>query len=162
MDWLANIRGKEQENQWMENKQVHPIWGPTTGFEYGEIFPLSGKPFFNVVLQRSNLGPYYQLVLPAKIHPVLPFATVPAVLTYRGRNWETLYHGDFPLKRFHTSWKTFAMDNHLRVGDACVFEVMECSRININFRVQILRGDFPAELLPRLSGATPHSPLVLE
>lgn len=38
-------------------------------------------------------------------------------------------------------------DNDLKVGDECLFEIMECCSIIVKMKVQILRGYFPSELL---------------
>ena len=48
-------------------------------------------------------------------------------------------------KRFDSSWKTFVIDNNLKVGDGCVFELMELSEEKLKFRAQILRGDIPSQ-----------------
>lgn len=43
----------------------------------------------------------------------------------------------------------FAHGNELKIGDACVFELMECNSTNVRFKVYILRGDFTPELLAK-------------
>uniref|UniRef100_A0A5B7BYH2 TF-B3 domain-containing protein n=1 Tax=Davidia involucrata TaxID=16924 RepID=A0A5B7BYH2_DAVIN len=164
MDPLASVPGNEVENPRMEHPQAQPVLNhTTTKLEGNEFWPLSGKPFFHLILSKSHVKPSYYLVFPAKIHSVLPCATVPGVLTYRDKNWEIAYIGDRGChKRLDTNWKTFASDNDLKVGDACVFELMECSSTNIKFRVQILRGDFPSELLARVNGETSNTPIVID
>ena len=52
-------------------------------------------------------------------------------------------------------------DNHLKEGDACVFELTERSDKLIKVRVQILRGDFPYELLNSVDGGTRDQPIIL-
>lgn len=47
--------------------------------------------------------------------------------------------------RFRLSWKTFAIDNSLKIGDACVLELEESSDEKFRFRAQILRGDLPSK-----------------
>ncbi|KAL6124654.1 hypothetical protein ACLB2K_077166 [Fragaria x ananassa] len=59
------------------------------------------------------------------------------------------------------SWKAFVDDNNLKVGDGCVFELMECSGTKLMFRVQILRGDIPAELVDKYSGEAAANPFVI-
>ncbi|CAL5331002.1 unnamed protein product [Camellia sinensis] len=135
----------------------------TAESEVDEFWPLSGKPYFHVFLSKSQLKPLYQLHLPVKAHPVLPSSRIPVVLTYRGKNWEIILHGDSSRKRFDPpSWRTFASDNDLKVGDACLFELVEFSSSNHKFRVQILRGDFPSVLLERVNGETPNTPIVVD
>lgn len=102
-------------------------------------------------------------MLPAKIHPVLPSYTIPAVLIYGGKEWNLNCYGTKgSCKRFDGSWRKFAEDNNLKVGDACVFELIEYSSKKLFFRVQILRGDIPPELLQKVVGETEDSPIVIE
>ncbi|KAK9273220.1 hypothetical protein L1049_018027 [Liquidambar formosana] len=154
MDSLACKPNGKAENHQMEDLQAHPLLlkPTTTEMQGDEFWPLSGKPYFHIILTRSHVKPLYQMVIPAKIHSVLPSATIPVVLTYRDKNWEAVYHGEHRShKRFNHSWKTFVNDNNLKTGDACVFELMECNSRNLKFRVQVLRGDIPSKLLDKLS-----------
>ncbi|KAM7472406.1 hypothetical protein LguiA_010589 [Lonicera macranthoides] len=127
-----------------------------------EFWPLSGKPYFDVVLAKSHVHPRYQLSLPNKLHPLLPSATIPAVFTYRGKSWETTFSSKCKQKLVRTHWKSFVDDNDLKVGDACVFELTECCNTHLKFKVQILRGGFPPELLAKVKGGTSDSPIVVE
>ncbi|KAK3015425.1 hypothetical protein RJ639_006543 [Escallonia herrerae] len=146
------------------NKVEYPFKKNPTISEDDEFWPLSGKPYFDVVLTKSHVKPGYHLVFPAKMTPVLPSTTVPAVVTYRGKTWETIFYGDRASKRFDVSWKNFVNDNDLKVGDALVFELVDSSTTLVKFRVQILRGDFPSELLEKVneSGETSDNPIVIE
>lgn len=81
--------------------------------------------------------------------PEFPPVAVPAVLTHRGKKWTVLYHGDSKRRHFEFSdWKRFVTDNNLKMGDACIFEVMESSNVTVRLRVVILRntGYLPPEL----------------
>ncbi|URE05333.1 B3 domain-containing protein [Musa troglodytarum] len=80
--------------------------------------------------------------LPKRIRELLPPSTVPVVLSYGSRTWEVVYYGDQSFQRFGCGWKKFVVDNNLKEGDGCVFELMDTG--NIQFKVQILRGDLPA------------------
>lgn len=53
------------------------------------------------------------------------------------------------------------IDNHLKEGDACVFELTECNKTLVKIRVQILKGDFPSQLLNNVDGGTPDKPIFL-
>jgi hypothetical protein len=55
----------------------------------------------------------------------LPEACTIVVLLCRGRLWATSYCGDLKCKRLDAAWRDFAADNRLRIGDACVFELVE-------------------------------------
>lgn len=97
--------------------------------------------------------PLHVQFLPAKMYDVLPPMEVPAVLMYKGREWKIVYYGGRTKgKRFSTEWKHFVDDNNLRVGDACIFELMACTARKLKLRVQILRGDIPRALQARFHG----------
>lgn len=54
------------------------------------------------------------------------------------------------------------IDNNLQEGDACVFELAECSESFMEIKIQILRGDFPSQLLlASADGTTADKPIVL-
>jgi len=42
----------------------------------------------------------------------------------RGRSWTVSYCGVGKWKRLQGAWRDFARDNGLRLGDACVFELV--------------------------------------
>lgn len=94
------------------------------------------------------------------MHPLLPSQDTQAVLTYKDKTWDVMLNTK--AKRFDFSWRHFVDDNHLKTGDACVFELMECQSTKVIFKVQILRGDFPAELLAKISGETAGAPIIIE
>ncbi|GJN29899.1 hypothetical protein PR202_gb18162 [Eleusine coracana subsp. coracana] len=130
-----------------------------------EITPVSGNnPFFTTVLSRSQVQKQFQLSIPARFQRHLPEARVPAVLLCGGKSWETSYCGDLKVRKLDAAWRDFAVDNRLRVGDACVFELMggagtEAEAGKVVFRVQVLRGDLPEEVTSK--GATSDEPLVI-
>ncbi|KAF8412792.1 hypothetical protein HHK36_000762 [Tetracentron sinense] len=150
------------EPQLTEQESQPQLNHMTTDLQDDEFWPLSGKPYFHCILTKSNVKSGYQLILPVKMHPMLPSALVPVVLTCQNKNWEMLYYGDRNFKRFDPSWRKFVSDNNLKIGDACVFELMECSSKIIKFRVQILNGEIPFEFLSRVNGETLDSPIVIE
>ena len=106
-------------------------------------------------------------VIPARLHRHLPAARVPAVLLCRGRSWAASYCGDLKCKKIDAGWRDFAVDNALRVGDACVFELITPAAGGtgsegdgkVVFRVQVLRGDLPEEITSR--GTTSQDPIVI-
>ncbi|URE05334.1 B3 domain-containing protein [Musa troglodytarum] len=114
---------------------------PVDNATQAKIVPLSGNRFFTCIL--SQTGCYmYRMALPKRIRELLPPSTVPVVLSYGSRTWEVVYYGDQSFQRFGCGWKKFVVDNNLKEGDGCVFELMDTG--NIQFKVQILRGDLPA------------------
>ncbi|XP_030553101.1 B3 domain-containing protein Os04g0386900-like [Rhodamnia argentea] len=131
-----------------------------TGGQEDGYWPLSGKPFFDLILSKSHLYPRYNLFIPAGMQLLLPSQNTRVVLTYKDKTWDVMLYGKG--KRFDSSWRHFVDDNHLKAGDACVFELMECLSTKVTFKVQILRGDLPAELLANISGETAAAPIVIE
>lgn len=102
-------------------------------------------------------------VLPAHFTRILPNKTLPVSLTCSGKKWEMIYLGKGSrINKFGpTGWKTFVVDNMLKVGDFCVFELMENSDVALNFKVRILRGGFPSVFENKEAG-TIDNPIVLE
>ncbi|XP_027080584.1 B3 domain-containing protein Os04g0386900-like isoform X1 [Coffea arabica] len=128
-----------------------------------EYWTISGKkPYFDIILAKSHVGPRFQLFLPTTIVPELPSAMVPVVLTSCGKNWNTVYYGDRTGKRFGPSWKKFASDNELKTGDCCFFELMESTMAQIKFKVIILRGDLPVLRFAEGDGETPEKAIIIE
>ncbi|KAF9626356.1 hypothetical protein IFM89_032772 [Coptis chinensis] len=102
-------------------------------------------------------------VLPVKISRVLPQAVVPVVLTCRNKIWKMNYLGEGSShKRFDSGWKNFVVDNKLKVGDGCVFELTECTTDCIKFRVQFLDGELPPNFADRVDGKSSASPIVID
>ncbi|WJX75919.1 hypothetical protein P8452_59402 [Trifolium repens] len=123
----------------------------TTNMQTDGIKPLSGKPYFHVIISKSHLRPRYAVGPSSNICSTLPFVAVPTILNCRGKSWEMIYNGQKQgqnrCKQFDTNgWGNFVKDNNLKFGDACVFELMENSKDKIVFEVQILRGNPPFEL----------------
>ncbi|MCD9643140.1 hypothetical protein HAX54_030317 [Datura stramonium] len=128
----------------------------------GEYWSLSGKPYIDMILTKSSVRPAYSLYLPKKIRCELPSAGAPAVLTCGRKKWNMLYGGTKSNFKLSIEWRNFVDDNNLKEGDGLVFELSESSASKIHFRVQILRGDFPAELLPEEEeGANSDNPILI-
>ncbi|KAL7083490.1 hypothetical protein ACP275_14G166300 [Erythranthe tilingii] len=128
-----------------------------------EICYLSGKPYFDLVLSKSHLLPN-GLFVPVTISNMLPRTTVPVVLRHGGKTWNMSYVGNVVRRRFDSQWKTFVADNNLKVGDGCVFELMESSGTNLVFKVIIARGDIPPQLQELIDsrGKSDEAPIVLD
>lgn len=147
----------------MQSQREPPTELPTMEPQNGENLPLSGKPYHAFILSKSHVAPICNLVLPAKFHSILPAIVIPTVLFCRGKKWKIDYYGNRRGKALDTKqWRKFVNDNRLKSGDACVFELMECSSSILKFRVQILRGDIPLQLHDKFSGETKDTPIYLE
>ncbi|XP_074580813.1 B3 domain-containing protein Os04g0386900-like [Curcuma longa] len=105
-----------------------------------EIVPLSGNPYFTCTMSRSDVRDY-RLTIPKQFSHHMPGDSVRAILFCGEKMWEVHFccHKDY--KYFRGGWKAFAVDNHMRMGDGCVFELMDKKKMH--FKVQILRGDAP-------------------
>ncbi|XP_047329787.1 B3 domain-containing protein Os04g0386900-like [Impatiens glandulifera] len=136
------------------NEIEYPVDGPH--------WPLSGKPYFHTVLEKSHVRPVCLMGLPVKMQKHLPFASIPIVLTYCGKLWEVMYLGDYTFRRFDAKWKKYVEDNDLKVGDAVVFELDESRNGCTRFRTQILRGDYPARIMNNRNGETSETSIVID
>ncbi|KAK2380760.1 B3 domain-containing protein [Trifolium repens] len=132
----------------------------TTNMQTDGIKPLSGKPYFHVIIYKTQLRPRYAVGPSSNICSTLPFVAVPTILNCRGKSWEMIYNGQNRGKLFDSNgWGNFVKDNNLKLGDACVFELMEHSKDKIVFEVQILRGNSPFEFSG--IGDSEEEPIVL-
>ncbi|XP_004307181.1 PREDICTED: B3 domain-containing protein Os04g0386900-like [Fragaria vesca subsp. vesca] len=91
-----------------------------------EFWPLSGRPYFDIILTKSHVKPIYQMEIPTTLDPNLPAGTsVPMVLSFGENSWEMTYNETKRLKLVDRhSWKAFVDDNSLKAGDGCIFELM--------------------------------------
>ncbi|PIA58646.1 hypothetical protein AQUCO_00500533v1 [Aquilegia coerulea] len=155
---------KQNQTHGCDSQHQSPPQDHTSSISDEEHWPLSDdKPYFHVVFLKSQVSGIYQLVLPTKMSSILPQAVVPVVLTRLDKNWKMNYIGEgLSHKRFDSGWKNFVIDNNLKVGDGCVFELSECSKDCLKFRVQILEGDFPSELLDRVDGKCSDTPILID
>ncbi|CAJ1939706.1 unnamed protein product [Sphenostylis stenocarpa] len=136
----------------------------TTNLQWDEVKPLSGKLYWHTVLARSNLHSRYYMWPPTNVRLKLPSCEVPTTLTCKGKSWDMVYCGQNKQQVFNVAgWKKFAVENCLRIGDACIFELMESSDKKVIFEVQILRGDIPSEILENemITGLSREMPIVL-
>ena len=75
-----------------------------------------------------------------------------------------MFYGGAKTKyKFSTGWKIFADDNNLKEGHGIVFELLECNPYKIEFKIQILREDFLAELVPKdVEGMNTDNPIIIK
>ncbi|XP_073023412.1 B3 domain-containing protein Os04g0386900-like [Primulina eburnea] len=162
---MADASGKKSTRLREKSVDVNKVrFGSTSESPPGEqdqVSHLLSKHFFDAVLTKSQLQ---TLMLPAHMVHLLPRATVPVTLTYGDKDWNLSYRGDCARAAFDSEWRGFVKDNDLKCEDACVFELVENSGKNLKFKVHILRGDLPPEMvaLVNSSGTTSDSPIVLD
>ena len=101
-------------------------------------------------------------VVPRSLAPFLPATTVPAKVTWHGRSWEMRFTGGRQIQRLEAGWRGFALDNGLKLGDGCVFELLDGKAEGVVFRVQVLRADIPAEIRERAGGYTSSTPILID
>ena len=70
------------------------------------------------------------------------------------------YSGHLALKRINSGWREFALDNHLKVGDGCVYELMDSEKLK--FRVQILSGEVPPRSAYEVAGRSSDNPITID
>ncbi|KAK3130381.1 hypothetical protein QOZ80_6BG0492780 [Eleusine coracana subsp. coracana] len=130
----------------------------------GPIQPLSGKPYFTCIMCKSHIQPPFQVVVPKSLAPFLPPNTVPATLTWCGRSWDMRFTGGRQIQRLEAGWRGFALDNGLRLGDGCVFELLDgaAGGGTVRFSVQVLRADIPPAIRERAGGYTSSSPIEID
>ena len=105
--------------------------------------------------------------IPSRLHSHLPGSRVPAVLLFGNQSWAVTYCGELKCKKLGPGWRDFVVANRLRIGDACIFELITPAAGGtgsegdgkVVFRVQVLRGDLPEEITSR--GATSQDPIVI-
>ncbi|PKU68731.1 B3 domain-containing protein Os04g0386900 [Dendrobium catenatum] len=107
-----------------------------------KIVPLEGKPYFTSVMGESSVRSQYFLKIPKKFRPYLPPSSTRIVLCCREKEWFAKYKVYKNVKVIREGWKQFVVDNDLKIGDGCVFELMNDKELKI--RVQILNGELPA------------------
>ncbi|KAK9065656.1 hypothetical protein SSX86_015057 [Deinandra increscens subsp. villosa] len=139
----------------------------TDGERDPDTWPLSGKPYFCVVLKASHLANTFKMFIPRFLSEKLPVGEIPAKIMYRGKVWDLLYLGDQGISHCRLekeTWGKFATDNNLAVGNACVFELTEGrpESTSIKFKVQILKDSFPTELEDKAEGGKFENPITIE
>uniref|UniRef100_A0A0E0KPT0 TF-B3 domain-containing protein n=1 Tax=Oryza punctata TaxID=4537 RepID=A0A0E0KPT0_ORYPU len=132
------------------------------------VLPLLGKPYFTCIMCKSHVQPPFQVVVPRSFAPLLPSKTTPATLAWRGRSWGMRFTGGRLIQRLEAGWRGFAVDNDLRLGDGCVFELVDGGgggdgeHERVEFRVQVLRAEIPARIRGRAGGYTSATPIVID
>ncbi|XP_073274824.1 B3 domain-containing protein Os11g0197600-like [Primulina huaijiensis] len=69
---------------------------------------------------------------------MLPYGKNSLILVCEGKTWPVNYIRGKEKATLTSGWRNFVEDNDIKVGDACVLEVVE--RINLTFNVIIFRG----------------------
>ncbi|CAI9095020.1 OLC1v1030872C1 [Oldenlandia corymbosa var. corymbosa] len=140
---------------------------PNVDADDTEHYTLSGtKPYFDLVLKNTNVGQYSKVYIPTKITSELPSSKAPVVLTSHGKRWRTTTPKLFQGKK-NFGWRKFVVDNGLKVGDCCFFELIEANNTRVVFKVIILRG-FPASQSGETSegadgdGDTEEKPIIIK
>ncbi|KAI3984617.1 hypothetical protein MKX01_003980 [Papaver californicum] len=115
----------------------------------------SENPFFKIVMQASYIE--RQLVRVPVVFATSHFTNITQMMiTLRvsdGRTWEVGYVSRAPNeRRLSQGWRKFVVDNELKEGDVCVFELVDRKKFKMNvhiFRQQktfdynVARHEFP-------------------
>ncbi|XP_038982890.1 B3 domain-containing protein Os04g0386900-like [Phoenix dactylifera] len=133
---------------------------PITPAVQDEAVPLSGSPYFTCIVSKSQTQSPFQLAVPRRFCSLLPSESVSVFLSCERRTWEMRYCGSSSLKRFDRGWKKFAIDNNLKIGDGCVFELTDHK--NMKFQVRILRGEIPSPVVDSAGGQSYDTPIMID
>ncbi|KAJ0989933.1 hypothetical protein J5N97_008289 [Dioscorea zingiberensis] len=168
---LSSVESSNQSVQHMvssrckkgEKKLRSPAVGPAPADpivipQEDEIVPLSGNPFFTCIISKSHVVSPRQLSIPKVFYKFLPSESLPVLLSYQNKVWKVMYCGHRQLRRIDIGWKKFVADNKLKIGDGCVFELVDSKKLRFN--VQILNGQLPPEFTP--SGQTSNTPILID
>ncbi|XP_062102202.1 B3 domain-containing transcription factor VRN1-like [Humulus lupulus] len=105
----------------------------------------SSRPFFKVVMQPYYVHGHLMNIPGSFAKKYIGTTCSNAILKLSngcGRTWSVQYKFGVYNKgissRFQASWRAFVQDNNLRVGDVCVFVMLE--DINLTFEVVIFRA----------------------
>jgi hypothetical protein len=103
-------------------------------------------------------------VVPRSLAPFLPSTTAPATLTWCGRSWDMRFTGGRQIQRLEAGWRGFALDSSLRLGDGCVFELVDGATEGgtIRFSMQVLRAHVPSAIRERAGEYNSSSPIEIE
>ncbi|KAI5648012.1 hypothetical protein M9H77_34017 [Catharanthus roseus] len=136
-----------------------------------DVSPLS-KPYIHFILTKSHVNPIYVMITYEKD---ITFETISKstfsngsnimvliTILCRGKSWETTLCVNSKMKKLDKRWKLFVDDNGLKAGDALFWELLETSNEKVNFKVHIIKGDFPAELAAKIDGNTSNAPIRIE
>ncbi|XP_039141134.1 B3 domain-containing protein Os04g0386900-like [Dioscorea cayenensis subsp. rotundata] len=154
---VSNCCKKEEKKP--QSLAVPPVIPPKDAIM--PIAPLTGNPFFTCIISKSHVQSPCQVSIPRSFYRYLPTECIPVTLTYQNKSWKMTYWGDRPLRRIDGGWRKFTADNKLKVGDGCVFELIDTK--NLQLKVQILPGELPAEFNPTIAGGqNSESPIFID
>ncbi|CAL4934781.1 unnamed protein product [Urochloa decumbens] len=102
----------------------------------------SKTPVYGCVMKKSNIDGKTQTMDISRDYAVyLPLEDETLLLKHRGKSWEVrcrIQKSQPGTKRLLKGWKQFARDNNLKLGDLCLFELLENRKYTIN--VHIIRS----------------------
>ncbi|KAI3861332.1 hypothetical protein MKW92_022506 [Papaver armeniacum] len=125
----------------------------------------SENPFFKIVMQASYIEGQWARV-PADF--VISYFTniTQMVITFRaldGRTWEVGYVFKAPTGRWLShGWRKFVVDNDLKEGDVCVFELVDRNKMEMIVHIFRQQEPFSKKLTPKSSYYTAEFRAMLE
>ncbi|XP_038702135.1 B3 domain-containing transcription factor VRN1-like isoform X2 [Tripterygium wilfordii] len=129
-------RPKTNVEQRLTNQEKIEALRRTSGFR-------SANPHFKIVMQPSYVSFRFDLVIPAEFGEIYMKKKRSDVdlCVSDGRIWPAKYskHEFQSNPKIYYGWEKFARDNGLRVGDVCVFELIEIDKMQL--KVHIYHAD---------------------
>ncbi|KAI3851948.1 hypothetical protein MKW98_019947 [Papaver atlanticum] len=114
----------------------------------------SENPFFKIVMQASYIEGQWARV-PADFVTSYFTDITKMVITFRvldGRTWEVGYVFKAPTGRWLShGWRKFVVDNDLKEGDVCVFELVDRNKIEMIVHIFRQQEPFSKKLTPKSS-----------
>ncbi|XP_039025975.1 B3 domain-containing protein Os11g0197600-like [Hibiscus syriacus] len=110
--------------------------------QIANAFKSTENPVFMVVMRPSSVSNGYQMFVPSDFaRKFLAMQRCNLTLcNSSGKTWPAKYYGNsdkYRAANIYGGWRAFVKDNHLRVGDICVFELIKHPESEILMKVDI-------------------------
>lgn len=95
------------------------------------------KPKFTRVMNKSAVAHSFWLGIPRRFGKCwFPRANVEVLLLHQTRKWPVLFVGERSSCGLGPGWKYFAVDNELKIGDTCIFELEDKASYILKVHIQ--------------------------
>ncbi|XP_020577614.1 B3 domain-containing protein Os04g0386900-like [Phalaenopsis equestris] len=122
-------------------KESNKLSGHAEPIPNHKIHQLEGKPYFTAIMGTASVCRSFLVKIPKSFSEFLPSSSAWIILCCREKEWAAKCRVSQSAKFINEGWKQFVLDNNLKIGDGCVFELMNIKELR--FRVQILSGELP-------------------
>lgn len=96
-----------------------------------------GKPKFTQVMKKSAVTHSFWLNIPQRFGRCwFPRGNVEVLLLHQKREWRAVFVGERNTCGLGPGWKIFAVDNELKIGDICTFELEDKDNYILKVHIQ--------------------------